>query len=207
MCSQSLLLKEKHSQPAPRETGLAAGSRPPPLPYSPCSHLLFPMTLPCEGMEPCPPSPRARVETPSCRELSGSPCQGVPCPFLVRLQSCDADPNRKPGRAGTSAPCFTTGRRKEAPCFHTLPPLFHAGSPPARLAAHHFKEPSKSFLKSVTTYFSISTDGNDCFLRGTRSSASLQPCKGSCRVLAWWVGSASHGGSPVRPRFPNASSD
>lgn len=64
-----------------------------------------------------PPYPQASDEMQSCQELSISSWEEVPCPFLIRLHTYDADPNRKPGWAGTSFSCFTTGQRREAPCF------------------------------------------------------------------------------------------
>jgi len=73
-CSQSPLLREAFPACAPRgRAGSGMGRRPPPLPYSPRSDLLFPATAPRKGTEPRPPSPRARAETPRRRDLSGSP--------------------------------------------------------------------------------------------------------------------------------------
>lgn len=120
----------------------------------------FPRDCSRTGME-VSSLPTGELRHQATENSSGSPQQGLLCPFLIRLQSYDADLNRKPGCAGTSSPCFTTGHGKEAPCFPTLPTLFpcwiHCTSP----ATCHFEEPLKPFLNGITIYFSISTGGSD----------------------------------------------
>lgn len=69
------------------------------------------------------------------------------------------------------------GGRKPYP-----PSCLSSWMPPHQPSRSPVKEPSGP--KKHYHFLLISTDGNDHFLRGTRCSTSLQPCKRSCRVLA-----------------------
>lgn len=68
----------------------------------------------------CPPYPQVPAETQSCQELFISSWEEAPCPFLIRLHTYDADPNRKPEWVDTFSSCCTTGQRRKAPCFRSL---------------------------------------------------------------------------------------